>query len=297
MSGMRKEALRFPKSVSIETYSLCNGRCVFCPYEEMNLARTTFALKNNIVQQIIDEAAENNVQKLVFYVNNEPILDKRIIKFIKYAKREMPKSKLIFSSNGRNLTASKIIELVNSGINSLSITIPALDNEYYKSLMKYDISKIISLFEEIPSNIYQYIRVATPLTHYYSKEEFTKMFEKQGIEVCAWDIEANTMWTNFHDITKICDLRYGFGCDRPLDSAFISSNGDVIICCRDWKHNNVIGNIYESTLGNIWSGSEMKRIQQLVIRQQFSEIECCKNCTRSMMTTEANLIEDCSEKL
>jgi radical SAM protein with 4Fe4S-binding SPASM domain len=263
----------------------------------MNQNGPVFALESTVVQKIIDEAAENNVQKLVFYINNEPILDKRMISFIKYAKKKLPTGKLIFSSNGKKMTAKTVVELVDAGINSLSISIPTLDNDCYRSLMKYDINHIIALFEEIPSSVYQYIRVAVPLTYYYNEEDFYKTFGKRGIEVCTWEIEANMAWANFQDIAKICNLTYGLGCDRPLDSAFVSSNGDVIICCRDWKHNNVIGNIYESTLGNIWSGSEMKRIQQLVVSQQFSEIECCKSCTRSMVTTEANSVEGCREKL
>ena len=58
----------------------------------------------------------------------------------------------------------------------------------------------------------------------------------------------------------------------------ISSNGNVIVCCRDWNYENVVGNIYNNTIYDIWHNEKMKKIQRLIIEQNYNAIDCCKDC-------------------
>ena len=93
-----------------------------------------------------------------------------------------------------------------------------------------------------------------------------------GIRVESWEIDDT-----FFAISDLSS--YEGPCDRPLDQMVISSNGDAIICCRDWKGQNVVGNVYENSLYEIWHGEKMLEIQSHIALQQYDSINCCRDCT------------------
>jgi radical SAM protein with 4Fe4S-binding SPASM domain len=280
MKVMRKVALPFPKTISIETNSLCNGNCMFCPYNAENEIRKATVLNAAVVYRVIDEAAKENIEQLVFYINNEPILDDRMIGFIRYARERMHNNKLIFSSNGKSLSSEIIADLITSGINRFHITIPTLDSRHFKMIMGFELSPVLFAIQALSPDMWKYIRISIPKTKYYNKVDFDIFFGKRGIKFESWEMEANTRWSIYENIASISTLQFGLGCDRPLDTMFISSNGDVITCSRDWKHDNVMGNVYDSTIKEIWESDRMKRLQQFVIDKNFATISCCSTCSR-----------------
>ena len=125
------------------------------------------------------------------------------------------------------------------------------------------------------------IRIAVPKTKYYNHQELKNKLGKYLI--CAWDLEYKENWNLSETFKKITDqIEYTGPCDRPLDQMVISSNGNAIICCRDWKYENIVGNIYDNTLFEIWHGKKMKAIQELIINQDYNSIPCCQDCNMNI---------------
>ena len=137
------------------------------------------------------------------------------------------------------------------------------------------------LFELLDSindeRILKMVRIAVPITKYLDEAAMMEKFKK--FKVCIWNLEYKASWgigKKFNEVARE-DSIAGL-CDRPMDQAVISSNGDVIICCRDWQSQNVVGNVYDSSIYDIWHSEEMQRIQNLIAQGKYSEIECCKDC-------------------
>ena len=107
-----------------------------------------------------------------------------------------------------------------------------------------------------------------------------RVFAPYGIKVITWEMEANAEWPEFEVIKRLAEMKYEYGCDRPLDQAIISSNGDVLLCCRDWKHDVVLGNIKEKSLLDIWQGELMKQYQKKFEERNQNNISLCSSCSR-----------------
>jgi len=91
---LRKKWLNFEnqlfKEVCIETISLCNNDCPFCPVSSVNNKRPYLYMKDEIFKKIIDNLVDLNFQGRIFpYANNELLLDKKIFQRVNYIKEKL----------------------------------------------------------------------------------------------------------------------------------------------------------------------------------------------------------------
>lgn len=276
---MRKLAREDPKSICLETCSLCNGNCVFCPYKSFHDDQVIY-LEEKYILNVIDEASGMSTERFSLFNNNEPLLDDRIFEYIKYVRKKMPHVRTTLSSNGKILTTDKLLCAILSGIDDFYISLPTLDPEMSIKLMGIDCEEIIEKILMLPKEFYRNVRLAVPLTRYFSKKDYAERFDHLGIRYITWEMEANSAWNEFDAIRELADLKYNFGCDRPMDQAVISANGDVLLCCRDWKHEAVTGNIKEKNLREIWRDDKMKKYQEFIGLGCYDKISVCRSCSR-----------------
>ena len=275
---IRREALDFPKSILIETYSLCQGECKFCPYKEIRSELEPVLLKNSKYYELLEEISKHEITRLTLFNNNEPLLDKRIYEFVRMAHEKMPNVEIGLSSNGRVVTMEVLKRLLESGLTTLYISIPCTDRENYKQIMGIYPDKVFDTLDKVDDErLFEMIRIAVPITRFLDEEELRRRFKK--IRVCTWNLEYKECWgihDKFNEVARE-DSIAGL-CDRPMDQAVISSNGDVLICCRDWQSQNVVGNVYNSSLYDIWHGEKMQMIQHFIANEDYEKVECCKDC-------------------
>lgn len=96
--------------IQIETLAGCNYRCGFCPIGQidMPMGRMTKETFENIIKQLKYFEGE-----LDLFFRNEPLLDKRIFEFVKYAK-ENTRANIVLQTNGSLLTKEKLDILTSS---------------------------------------------------------------------------------------------------------------------------------------------------------------------------------------
>jgi len=275
---MRTKALVFPKSILIETSNLCQGMCKFCPYQKIRKNDEIVNLDFERYKKLIDEISKYDVKRVSLFNNNEPLLDKRIYDFIGYLHKKDKSVEITLSTNGLVVDLKKILKLQKKGLTTLYISIPTVDKEAYKSIMGFSFSRINNLLSKIDDpKLLKMIRIAVPKTKYLNDDLMLKELGK--FVICEWELEYKENWEIADTYNEISDgLKYVGPCDRPMDQMVISSNGNVIICCRDWKEQNVIGNIYDNTLYEIWHTNKMKKIQDSIAKLEYNDIECCKDC-------------------
>lgn len=56
-------------------------------------------------------------------------------------------------------------------------------------------------------------------------------------------------------------------------------NGDVLLCCMDYKKQHVMGNLLTGTYDSIYTGPEMQRLKELNALADFTNESLCKSCT------------------
>lgn len=157
LSLLRKNYMNTPHTISIETYSLCNGRCDFCPYSD--LERIGEKMDTATVYRLIDEIAKfPGKQPVIINLSrvNEPFLDSRIFDFSKYINGHVPFARLVYFTNG-SVFSSEIIKKMSQikNINFLNVSFnDHRKNEYEKTmgLSFKNIQKKLNLLHEAISD-------------------------------------------------------------------------------------------------------------------------------------------------
>lgn len=58
----------------------------------------------------------------------------------------------------------------------------------------------------------------------------------------------------------------------------INADGSVSTCVQDWRHVQIVGNVQESSLKEIWQGSLQKRHQMEHLKGNKDIFEMCQKC-------------------
>ncbi len=226
--------------INIETYGYCNRQCSFCFNNEKFLQREKGIMKENIYYKIIDELSLMKFAgRIGLHHYGEPLLDKRLVKFVEYARQKCPSCFLEIASNVDMLTEKKLRDLINAGLNKIIATNydDKENDKMLKLAKKY--SKIIHYRNYKDINI---INRAGGLFNYKSK------------------------YTNNP-------------CYSPSNLINIDWKGDVILCCNDHYSYFIFGNVNHNTIRDIWYSKRFNKIRAILRKKKGrSQIEICKNC-------------------
>ena len=73
--------------------------------------------------------------------------------------------------------------------------------------------------------------------------------------------------------------------DEPCRTFFIQvciySNGDIGLCCLDYRHPYGLSNIYETSLKDTLNSEQIVLLQKALLSGNRSVYSICKNCTWS----------------
>lgn len=277
---------QFPATLNIEPTNFCNLDCSFCPIKRTNRPRGFLDLK--LYQRIIDQAANpKRLKALWLNKDGEPLLHSKIDQMIQYAKKKKVANRVEIYSNGLLLNEKMTLRLIKSGLDSLVISLDAVEPGSYMERKKKD------AFDQVVNNIYNFLQIRTKLgtrnpllsvkmVDFGSKEEI-KRFKKnwQGIADCVV-IQPLHGWEGSIRIEncklKIANLKR-YPCNLPWLAPAICWDGKMMPCCVNYKENElVMGDLQKQSLKEIWRGERFKKLRHTHLSHDFSQYSTCRQC-------------------
>ncbi len=258
--------------VQIQTIDACNAACRMCPYKSISHSGKIMDMK--LFKRIIHELKKEIDNEIItpnlnihLYFQNEPLLDPLLFERVQYVKKILPHAYTIFSTNGL-LVPKYAPDIIASNFTQIYISLYGYDSNSYNYITQSNIS---------PED-YQYM---------IQSITYIKLNSNLVVKVSPSWKKKNGEWTLFE-----YSSRAGFytntiyhhtirGCKRKRNNEWINFhiNGDMIICCMDWKKEVIIGNICEQTLNNIFNSPTYREMLLKTtgkIKSEFYYI--CKRC-------------------
>lgn len=231
--------------VLIETRTDCNKRCSFCP--QSFYKRTVESMKWTVYKKIIDSLAEIGFAgRIALLVSNEPLLEHRLLKMIKYAKKKSPRFFLDITTNGVLLSMEKLDELFSAGLDNININDYRNDRETEPDKISENLIEIVEKFRSNPKVSYNARSANEVLPNYAG--------------VIPQDYDAQD---------------YGF-CNFPFRKLVFSVNGDVLLCCNDFKQETNFGSIITDSILSIWNSPKLNAFRLSLLDDK--RIGLCKKC-------------------
>ncbi len=243
----------------IETATLCNRKCPTC-LRQTDPTRSRWnedgtqidvKLPTETVHSVIDQAAEMGYQGYVYlYGLGEPLLEPRYFDFARYAREKGLKVGLFTSADmltPRNPDTEKIVKQIEE------LTDKFVIDEYY------------IFMDHLPAK------------KYIVRRNYLKSLFK-NIKITWAGKHINLHWSP-NKIAKTLIKRFRKNPCYLTGRMYINHMGEMQLCCVDILCRWNLGNIYDSTLHELWYSSRHQMIVK-TLAQPNGRLNCphCRIC-------------------
>lgn len=279
----------FPSHLDVETASACQMRCPMCYTTYMDESLKGI-MKYPLFTRIVNEAAQRGVYSIKLSWRGEPLMNKRIVDMVRYAKGKGIKE-VAFLTNAEYLTAEMAEALVDAGLDWLSVSADgtgAIYNEIRRP----------AIFEETVARV-AYMKqyrdrkgLKRPLLRVQSI--MSAVENNPGEFKAAWAKvvdRMNVIADESRDFSRK-DLQWDryFVCPKPWQRMTIAYDGRVHQCISDYGAKKIIGDVNESSLYDIWHGPRNEAVREAFRRHSYlEENEPCNLCSYGVITEPSEL--------
>lgn len=274
----------YPKQIIIDIHSYCNARCKICPYHFLATKNPMGVMSEKLFIKIIDEfsrlSVENKFKGQVMFCNMGELFvhPEMAIDRMRYVINKGLDFNI--QTNAALLSPEVFDQVREAGFNgAITISFHGISPQVYKEIMGLDISKTIKNIDYVSQN---YSRIGIQSIPYnWPKGEAKRVrtyFHRKGINVRM--PLPNNRGGLLPDVAEQKKTKL-IGCTakRPLGEMVICFNGDVILCCNDMGQQEIVGNLENNTIAEVWNGEAMlNKIEQIYCGEPSSENFICKQC-------------------
>lgn len=237
------------QAIELETRTRCNSTCSFCAANVLTDNRPDIYMPEALYLKILDELAGLDYKGTVrFFVNNEPLLDKRTADFVRQAKERMPQSRTEVHTNGLKLNPRNGRELLEAGLDQLYI------NNYTET-------------EEMHLGVARFLEEVAP-----DFPDCEVVFHMRHLK----EQLANRAGTAPNAATTPAALP--LPCVLPFEEIVVTADGRVTICCQDHYFDAAVGNVKTESLVEIWRKPAFETLRSQLRQADRSHHPLCAVC-------------------
>lgn len=266
-----------PFAVQVELTEGCNLRCTFCGIngirekKDMTWKFMSLATAERIAVQISSAGWNSRIE---FAMHGEPTLNPEAASIIKAFRSKLPKANLMMLSNGGGLVSAaveKISQLFAAGLNTLGL------DEYKGILLVPRIRDQLSLkgpFAELTDGDvrwYDYPRQPEGNPH-------QRVPSKRLVFIAPIDesTEGTHADLNTHAGCGAPPKTIAARCAKPFRELSFRFDGNVALCCNDWRGTYQVGSIHDLSIEGIWQHERMQAARKKLLRAERDFGPCAK---------------------
>ena len=297
------------KLIQIQTTSMCNGKCIICPYKgswfDNNIGRMTDELFQKILNDVNDYDPKFS-GTFCPYLCNEPFADRMIVEKASMIVNQLYKPQLEISTNltmASNAQIDKLLKVYenNDWRGRIMVSHHGTNKVTYERIMGLPYGKALGklkyLIKKSEGKLPIWIHTAVA-----SLKKDYMVSTEQGVYRYWMDfLIDNDLPVNnvkiyplyFHSRAGnvvIDDWKYEkvvrkIGPDNPFDCPRIHGNlhvlftGEVVLCCCDYQKQTVMGDLTKQSIKEVFNSKAWKATVQMVKGEINSpEDFICKKC-------------------
>lgn len=277
-----------PYQYTIEPTNRCNLHCTFCPQSDPD--HFTFrpagdlTFKNfEIFLQQVKKAAPGN-KNINLTLDGEPLNNKDFVRMVELS--AAAGFFTVFASNGTLLNKEKIDQLITAGPFLASIDF-ASDEKIYETirgrtgdfaLVKENLTYLMEASKS-EEKVHLNVHDITPFTGVAPNASLAKM---KVLFPGRWPSRIRFDSRQFHNFcghlqTEKKNDHYRL-CPYPWMQMAVTYSGDCVACCRDTVARSVLGNVFTTSIMDIWNGDAYRQFRQNLLNKRPDLNAACAQC-------------------
>jgi MoaA/NifB/PqqE/SkfB family radical SAM enzyme len=293
----RRTRLTGPLVLQIQTIDRCNGSCRMCPNSTIKRSGPPKLMDEALYKRILAILNQaETVNTVLLMLQNEPLLDIMLEKRVAQAREILGnRARILTVTNGTLLNSNRYDALLHAGLDSIEVSIDAFYEQTYRTIRPglnfTNIVKNINMLLQNENDSHIVVRFLKQRANESEEQQFRHYWKSRGAQICAFPIENRAgMLENFEQMRgssplfrkrlmrAVRDLFFP-PCLFPFFALNVLWDGQVILCCHDWKHIEIIGDLSSQSLQDVWNGDAINHYRNLLYNNRFEEIQICKDCS------------------
>lgn len=289
--------LKQPYVLLVDPSSICNLRCQWCPsgYDALisSTGRAQQIMPLELFEKIVEQAKafSKPFNVLRLYKEGEPLVNPNFPEIVKMAKESKCFTRIDTTTNGILLNKQLNRKIIAAGIDQINISVNGVNEEQiYKNTgrhINFDeyVNNIRDLYNN-RGNCVVYVKTIKDILTENEKEKFFDIFGESADRVFlerlspAWPtFDVSKSGYNYEDVGNyeqpVEDRKV---CPYIFYIMVVNADGTVSTCVGDWRHHQIVGNINEENIKDIWNGNMQRKYQIEHLRGNKDCFEMCKSC-------------------
>jgi len=260
-----------------------------CPYETMKRPKKIMSQK--IFNRIISRIKKENfpINKVFFSGLGEPLTDPRLVSRIEAIKKLNFPVKLY--TNASLLTPKISQRLVDLGLDEINISFNGVNPDQYQQVMGLDFSKttknintLLKIKREYSSQL-PVIQISSIIVK-ENKDDIKKHLRNWSAKVDSATVSLAHQWgggvkinSQFYPPAGGLNSKFIYPCRSLWHTFNLDSQGNFVLCCRDYESKYILGNIQTDTFVAIQKSPILKRFQRLHLKYSQAKLpQICQKC-------------------
>ncbi|MCX5695175.1 MAG: radical SAM/SPASM domain-containing protein [Candidatus Omnitrophica bacterium] len=272
-----------PKNLILELTNICNLKCKICnrPSQESPVG----SMQLSLATELIKRAYDCGIDQVAFHTVGEPLVYPYLKEVLTFAKKlGYP---IMISTNANLLTKENSDMLLDVGIDRLRISLEGTDEKYNEVREGGDFNKVIKNLEYFHKKRHGHPNIRLDLTYVITRdtveciksflEKYSYLFDEIIFTPLINQGNMQNDYVKNRSIILFKNNRYP--CFNLWTTMYVTFNGDVSVCCVDYNHKLIIGNVHDSSLLDLWNSDAYKQYRRLNREGKVNKIKYCSNCT------------------
>lgn len=283
-----------PFNVILDTSEVCNFKCDYCFRSDVNkmnwgYARDAVLMDWDIFEKAVSQIREfpDDVKQISLSNHGEPLANRALPDMVRYIKDQGIKSRVSIHTNASLLDEDYAIELADSRIDRIVISLQGLTGEKYRDICSAEIDYDVfyhnlSILYQHKNNTQIHIKIANVALDEGEEDLFYQMYSPIADRVFVEKIVPIWKGVDTKNVKNIT-MQNKFGENFPIQECcplifhtiVVTPKGDVYPCTQ-LLSDQKLGNIQYQTLYELWNCKSRK---ELLLRQCNGNCpELCRDC-------------------
>ena len=255
------------KHLQVETTSVCNAHCIFCPHDRIEQGH----MEQWLYEKIVKDASQYDLVTFSPMMTGEPFCDPEIMERVRFARMILKPDTIIrFFTNGSLMTLQDIDELVEMRNIEVSVSLNGAYKETRQRLMGVDD------FDKVMARVWYMKEKGMNV-----KTSFVLFPTMTVEEVNIFMSFPNPYAIRFQSFAgHIYHYRRFHGkCRRVEEYLTVLHNGRVCLCCFDAFGDVIFGNLKEQTIAEVLESKERNKYIKANREGKINQMKLCSECT------------------
>lgn len=228
-------------NIEIEINSQCNRKCSYCP-NFSNVRIEQGEMEEFVFLRVMDDLKYIGYsERITYHFYGEPLLCKNLDKYVQITANKIPDAYPVLFTNGDFLSRERLEKLEQYGI------------KYFVVTQQED-------WENGFEQIYNFLPAKLKEKVFYRTYKEIDYNNRGGL------VGLNSIKT------------FSYPCTLPATMLQITLKGNVLPCCNDYEQLNVMGNVCDKSLIDIWESDSFKEFRKNLSEGNRQNYIPCRNC-------------------